>query len=135
MKFSEEILTVLDYLGHKFGIAIDWTSENVMPYLQDLASRYIKYEVFTSIAWIALFVVIIILAGFIWTISGIVSAKCVNNDIAQAICYMSMAVFWIAFALCIIVGMTQVYDIIECYTLPEKVILEYLKTLLNTTPK
>ena len=51
MSFSQEIINVLNYLGQKFGIAIDWTSENVMPYLQELAARYIKYEIFTSIAW------------------------------------------------------------------------------------
>lgn len=132
MKFSEEIINVLDYLGQKFGIAIDWTSENVMPYLQDLAARYIKYEVFTSIAWIGLFVAIVVIAGVIWAISGMVSVKCVNNDIAQGICYTSMIVFWIAFAICIIVSMAQVYDIIECYTIPEKVILEYLETFVNS---
>lgn len=135
MKLSEEIITILNYLCQKFGIAIDWTSENVMPYLQDLAARYIKYEVFTSIAWIGLFVAITVLAGIVWAISGTVSVKCVRNDIAQGICYMSIIVFWFAFALCIIVGMAQAYDIIECYTIPEKVILEYLKQLMNSTSR
>ena len=51
MKFSEEIINVLDYICKKLGIAIDWTSENVIPYTQDLCARYIQYEIFTSIVW------------------------------------------------------------------------------------
>lgn len=135
MKLSAEIITILDYLCQKFGVAIDWTSENIMPYLQDLAARYIKYEVFTSIAWIGLFAAIVLLAGLIWIISGTVSVKCCGNDIAQAICAISIVVFWFALAIGIIVSMVQVYDIIECYTIPEKVILEYLKTLMNSTSR
>jgi hypothetical protein len=44
---SEEIIKVLDNLAQKFGIAIDWTNQNIMPYLQELMGRYQKY----IIAW------------------------------------------------------------------------------------
>ena len=40
---SNEIIKVLEYLGEKFGIAIDWTQQNVLPYVQDLAGRFVKY--------------------------------------------------------------------------------------------
>lgn len=131
MKLSQEIITVLDYLCQKFGIAIDWTSENVIPYLQDLCGRYIKFEINTSIAWIVLCVGIMALAGIIWIISGIVSYKSCS-DITEGIKYTSMAFFWAFLAISIIVGMTQAYDIIECYTLPEKVVLEYLESLVES---
>lgn len=132
MGFSQEIINVLDYLCKKFGIAIDWTSENVMPYLEDLCGRYIKFEVNTSIAWIVLCVGIMALAGIIWIISGIVDAN-IESDISEGIKYISMVCFWVFLVISIIVGMTQAYDIIECYTLPEKVILEYLETLVKST--
>ena len=45
MTVSSEIIEVLDYLGEKFGIAIDWTSNNVLPYLQTLADKFIKWEI------------------------------------------------------------------------------------------
>lgn len=32
MKISKEIIEVLDYIGSKVGITIDWTAENVIPY-------------------------------------------------------------------------------------------------------
>ena len=40
MNFSQEIINVLDYLCNKFGIAIDWTSENVIPYIEELCERF-----------------------------------------------------------------------------------------------
>ena len=49
MTVSSEIIEVLDYLGEKFGIAIDWTSNNVLPYLQALVDKFIKWEISTSI--------------------------------------------------------------------------------------
>ena len=42
---TEEVIKVLDHLGEKFGVAIDWTSQNIAPYLQDLMSRFVKYKI------------------------------------------------------------------------------------------
>ena len=72
MSLSKEIIEILDYLGRKFGIAIDWTSENVVPYIEDLCARYIKFEIYTSIMWIVLCVGIMALAGIIWIICGVI---------------------------------------------------------------
>lgn len=46
---SEEIIKILDALADKFGIAIDWTSSNVLPYLQQLCTKYVRCEIATSI--------------------------------------------------------------------------------------
>lgn len=37
---NEEIIKILDYIGSKFGVAIDWTDKNVTPYLQELHDLY-----------------------------------------------------------------------------------------------
>ena len=102
-----------------------------MPYIEDLCARYIQFEIHTSIAWIILCVGVMALAGIIWIISGIVDAN-ISSDISEGIKYTSMVFFWGFLVISIIVGMAQAYDIIECYTLPEKVILEYLETLVNS---
>ena len=39
---GEEIIKVLDHLDNQFGLAIDWTSDNVLPYLSELSNKYIK---------------------------------------------------------------------------------------------
>ena len=51
---SEEIIKVLDALAEKFGLAVDWTASNVIPYLEQLCGKYVNYEMVTSIVWIVL---------------------------------------------------------------------------------
>lgn len=134
MKFSQEIINVLNYLGQKFGIAIDWTSENVVPYLQDLGARYIRYEVFTSIAWMVAIPAITILFAIPL---AIFHRKAKNLDYDDYYATVVFAIiFWIIFVIMAIASIcvvgTQVFDVIECYTIPERVILEYLKTLIDS---
>lgn len=45
MNTSEQIIAVLDHLGEKLGIAIDWTTENIMPYLEQLFKRYATLKI------------------------------------------------------------------------------------------
>lgn len=51
---SEEIIKVLDNLAERFGVAVDWTSTNVIPYLQELCSKYITYEIAISVTWLVI---------------------------------------------------------------------------------
>ena len=57
---SEEIIKVLDNLGEKIGITIDWTNENILPYLQDLMSRFIGLKNVQAIIWIVISSIIIL---------------------------------------------------------------------------
>lgn len=50
MTVSNQIIAVLDAICEKFGIVIDWTASNIMPYLQDLCKRIVTYEIATSVA-------------------------------------------------------------------------------------
>lgn len=66
MNASDQIISVLDKLGEQMGIVIDWTSENILPYIQDLVSRIATIEIVNSIieivfATISLFLIIFIL--------------------------------------------------------------------------
>lgn len=45
---SEQIIEVLEYLGGKLGIAIDWTTENIIPYVELLFKRYVSLKITTS---------------------------------------------------------------------------------------
>lgn len=119
---SEEIIKILDDLGRRFGIAIDWSSENVMPYLKDLVRRFTTYEIATSIMWLILGL-IFLLAGIIFSIK-IVKSK--NRDIHGA------ALFSVILALIgVVMVVCQILDMIICYTIPEKMIFEYLNCLLS----
>ena len=38
---NEELIKALTELANKFGIAIDWTSQNALPYAQELMNRIV----------------------------------------------------------------------------------------------
>lgn len=122
MQISNEIIEVLDYLCEKFGIAIDWTNQNIMPYLEQLFTKFIAWELSTSIAYIVIFAIIAV----ILTIVLIWSAR-TDVTLSEIIC-----VPIILGIISLIAGIgVQVFDIIECNVFPEKVLFDYIQTTLN----
>lgn len=131
---SGEIITVLDELCRRFGIVIDWSSQNVVPQLEVLVQKAVAYEYWTSVMWLV-FGSILIVIGLAIAIIGvrhtIKDAKehwgYYDPDI-----YLAYAFFAIAFLL---VGtpiiIFQVTDMIACQTFPEKVVLDMLKEYLK----
>ena len=130
---SNEIIKLLDDLGQRFGIAIDWSSENIMPYLKDLMSRYINYEIIASIVWIVVFVISA-------TIMSIAIPKLIKYEIKHneshsywneimwptvvSISLGEMIVF------CIIGIGCQINHLIICNTIPEQLIINYINCLI-----
>ena len=66
---SDEVIKILDALAEKFGIVIDWTSQNVLSYLQQLCDKYVTYEIATSIMWLVIGV-ILTLFGIYFVVKG-----------------------------------------------------------------
>ena len=60
---SQEIINVLEYIGGKLGIALDWTSENIWPQVLDILGRYRILQIVISGIWLA--VALIALVAFI----------------------------------------------------------------------
>ena len=121
MKFSEEIMKVFDYVGTKLGVAIDWSSENVLPYLQDLAERFIRFKIQTCIIAIVVCIVLIIL-GVLCAILD------VWKDYTEGIVFILSC---IVILISIGVIVYNSYKIIECNNIPEKVIYEYVSNELK----
>lgn len=56
----------------KFGIAIDWTAENIMPYIEQLCAKFINFEIYTSVFWICFMTALSLLCRII---AGVYSRK------------------------------------------------------------
>ena len=41
---TEAFLKVFEYLSEKFGIVVDTTSKDILPYLQSLGDKIVNYE-------------------------------------------------------------------------------------------
>ena len=119
---SDEIIKILDNLCERFGIAIDWSSQNVFPYLEDLITRYVKYEISTSVFWLIIGVLLFVTALILIYVFR-------EKDIDFKSCAYT---FWIIFgAVGLIIIIAQMLDIITCCTIPEKMIFEYLDYVLG----
>lgn len=124
MTVSAQIIEVLDALCEKMGIVIDWTAENVIPYVMELASKYITFEIATSIAWLV--ISIIFLVGG-WKFAFWAHRKADDIDVSIPVfaimCFVSVPI------VCII-GV-QIFDIIKCVTIPELVLFEKVQALMQ----
>lgn len=148
MKVSEQIIDVIDALCEKLGVAIDWTSANVIPYIQQLCEKYIKYEVGTSVLCVGLWT--LFLVGSIWyyknkkkKLDEFLNSKdnsYDHNDMEDAFFESATGWLWvlglmflmIAIIGCIIAISTQSKDIITCLTFPEKAVYEFVSKNINS---
>lgn len=126
MTVSDQIIQVLDNLCEKFGLAIDWTSENVVPYLTTLATKLVTFEIWTSVAWLA-FILIGLLAAIL------LFRKCRQIDTIEdeMLVAISIPVGLFGGAIAIAGLISQVMDIIKCLTFPEMYVFEYVKNLIE----
>lgn len=118
MQISNEIIQVLEYLAEKIGITIDWTNNNVLPYVEQICKKFIEWEYSTSLVWIITAVSVLVIAllfaifardfeGFQWF------------------------VFCAVLVISIIVICVQIFDMVECRVFPEKTIYDYIQAYIR----
>ena len=130
---SDEIIKVLDDLCDKFGIAIDYSSNNILPYLQDLLDRYTKYELTTSIIQLVISCSILVVLIILNVKFDPYFLKLCEEDDE---CWFSLVV---TLAICVVISFgyniftihSIIDNIITCITIPEKLIFEYLNNSLS----
>lgn len=135
---SEEIIKVLDNLGEKFGIAIDWTNQNVLPYLQDLMSRFIAYKNISAIIWIVVSIIFIILSITL----GVIICKKIKNyyndkqgyawesdrNFGYGLTWFCAGTIILAFTIALF---CNIGGIIQNIYLPEVTVIEYINNLTS----
>ena len=129
MQVSDEMIKVLEYLCEKIGVTIDWTSGNVLPYVEQLCAKFIHWEIATSIAWLVI--------GVIFAFVGCLFIRPAKKKWAEfnddgydsdfGICVIYWCIFGILALIALFVIPTQVFDIIECCTFPEKTLFDYIQ--------
>lgn len=124
MSFSNQFIEVLDALCDKIGIAIDWTSQNVVPYVTDLATRIITYEISTSVAWIVIAVIVFLI---IWKMT---KNMCKADTFVDGR-FLGWTIRIIVSILCFVAIGCQVFDIIEAVALPEKTLYDFITGLMS----
>jgi hypothetical protein len=134
MTVSEQIIQVINDLCAKFGMVIDWTSENVWPYIESLVGKYIKLEIATSAALCLIFIILPVAIFFVAKYFH-PKAKEKYYDPDYFVVWAAV-ISWLLFVALaftgIIVIVAQIFDIITCLTFPEKMVFDYIMNLTTS---
>lgn len=139
---GNEVIKVLNHLGDQFGVAIDWSSANVMPYLNDLMSRMIKYGIYINIYHIiyAIFItaVFIIVTIVLYKIACKMILRSEENEEHINSAKILSTAFVISLVTTVIVTLIEIgnikdciADIIELNTVPEKYVIEIIQDKID----
>lgn len=126
---SDQIIAVIDALCSKFGVAVDWTEENILPYIETLMGKYITWEIASSWLWVALCGVGLIGFLALLVVSIVKYAKCDWDDLSLGFGIFSGFLI----VICAVGIIDNVFDIIKCRTFPELQIIEYINKLISST--
>lgn len=133
MNLSTEALQEIERLGEKYGVTLDLNSSNVIDYLNELSSRWVAYELRTSILWLVAWLLIVGLCIRI-------CRKCIKNMSVYSMRRSSIdavedenIVYFIC-GIIILIGIVvislEIHDIYKCVKVPEMWIIEYLSAKL-----
>ena len=128
---SEEIIKVLDNLAQRFGIVINWANENILPYLQELGTRFIVFKSVQAIIWIIISILIII-GGSIFCIKLNKWKKEKNIDSYDDEflgCILGWTFTGVVIIGFIIIFLCNINGLVQNICMPELTILEYLQTV------
>ena len=119
-------IQIIDALSEKLGIVIDYTVDNVIPYVEDLIARYIKYVNITCIFNISLSLVFLLIP-LIPTIIMIKNKTYKDETGYPAPAFIASLIFSI-FAICLFffVFFDSAEKLILANTVPEILILDLL---------
>lgn len=131
---SDQIIKVLDNLCEKFGLAIDWSSKNIQPYLEELMAKAVNYKFSIATMWLIIGIILFVI-GCIGIKIGIFCGKkyyeIVENtdwDIAAFV----VLLFSIIVLICsILMIFDSISSMITCKTFPEKVIIDMAQSYLQ----
>lgn len=135
---DKELCNVIDKIAEKIGIAIDWSSENVIPYVQDIMERYrttnivnniIVMTVCAIIITICIIVAVKVTKGIVNGLKNEVSSIWFDADYDEVSIFSMMAsiIIAISFLISVIVLCGAIGELVEWLYVPEVKLLEVLK--------
>lgn len=140
---DNKVIEVLDYLGEKIGLAIDWTADNMYPQVMEFIERYRIYEIVTDIVGIVISLACCF--GFYLYIKKLVipaKVKCLDTgednfwykywsknevdiNVSGFILSVVLAVFTLGMLIALLVGIN---DLIAWIVVPEAQFYEIIKS-------
>lgn len=134
MTISSEITNILNDLGNRLGVVIDWGNQNIVPYIQELVKRIAYLRIANCIIWLV--VAIILTVVIIKTIKWLYKySKSDERDVySEDMIYIGGITMMIIFATIALVGYVWALSKLpEAIFLPEITAIEYIKDATGGT--
>lgn len=130
VNLSDQIVQIVNELSQKCGVAINWSSDTLLPFMQKIMTKMIHYELISSI--VCMVVCIVLLVS-----SVLVCKRTIKAGIYDKYGILSMRVLICVCAVPtgVLSGLgivCQILDIIACLTFPEKILIEYVQSIITT---
>lgn len=129
---SDEIIKILDALAEKFGIMVDWSQQNIQPYLQDLMHRVIQYNLATGVIWVIFYISIMAICLFIIKKNNkkfrLDKYGCIEGSFSSLIYVIVSYILLITF---VILLPFEIENICQCVFLPEKIIINEIQSIMQ----
>lgn len=65
MTFSEQFKDIFNMLCEKIGVAIDWTQDNIVPYVMELCKRFVILNIVEEALWLISGIIAVVIIGFL----------------------------------------------------------------------
>ena len=66
MTFSEQFKDIFNMLCEKIGVAIDWTQENIVPYVMELCKRFVILNIVEEALWFISGISVVVVIGLLF---------------------------------------------------------------------
>lgn len=135
---DKELCNVIDKIAEKIGVVVDWTNENVLPFIQDIMQRYRTMNVVKNVITMIVCTIIITICVIfvIKMIKGIVNGHQngvssiwfdADYDVVSTFSIVTYAITLISFLISVIVLCGATGGLMEWLYVPEVKFLEVLK--------
>lgn len=132
---DSQIISVLNALCDKIGIAVDWTAENIGPQIEMLLEQYARYLTASSVVGLVASVIVLLIG----VLSGCILYRSIQNDGFAVDGYDDFTgLGWLLLVLCIIgiifglAGLiVTIKALIKCLTIPQIYAAQELLSMLQ----
>ncbi len=129
---ADQIIQVIEYLGQKFGIAINWSAENVLPIAQTLMERLARWCIAQNVFFVALSFVGLIVGIIIFSLSAHKMPKLDRYDsFGETMCIGGVLLFGSMVVVSTIGLYVNTYHLVQSICFPELAVFEYIQSFIS----
>ena len=128
----DQIIQVIEYLGQKFGVAIDWSAENILPLAQVLMEKIARWCIAENVFYIGLSLVGLIVGLIVFTISARKFSQLDSYDVLGVVLCTVGVVLFGAIAIAGAIGLcVNTYNLVQSICFPELAVFEYIQSFIS----